>query len=1036
MPNPKVLVTLFIALAVALAAAQTLPITANVQLYGAPPYSPKAPGTTFNLYEWVVINGTVTSQADFGGNVTVTVFDTTIQQTVANCTVNNIGLSKGVTYSLYNLLQGKCALRINPGYNFASYVEPRSDGLALNFTDKSVIGVNRYIVYVTFKSTAGSKTFNATFSISNSIDMAVKAFGVKTITWGTKYPHNVNYDFRMVVYVMHPDGRDYYNTSITMYFGSDPNPKIARYWANNTGSNQGVQYGNSINNASWVLTISSNDLSTQGSYSIMVNVSNVRLSVNSQYQRVGYNVTGVNKGQLNFTLYVNNQLTVKFINVTAVWPKYDSTPPSFVNKPTGVSYTNVTSFNASKWTLGDAFLLYAQLLLANGTTVPSSAYSMNPAPSSVPYKLTASGNYVVFAVTATLKESDWRTYYRSAYSGVMVNATLTLKDSKGNTGTLPLRFIVTNTTESFTWTIFYNASKAPITNGSRVNLGDVIALNLTVVTYGGRTLYFTKGFDITVYNVTRSGLKDYTSRFSVRPKNGTIYLVVDPSRNAWGISKTNWRSFMNATYLAVNVAERGMPGYMSLTLWWPDYLGGGRYKNFNINVTAMLPNVTISFRINRTTVDYGQGVMLTITFRTYGGNATVAKNLTLYVYKIDTQTRPFGWSNVTALIISRTTYRPYPSAGNYTFAFNVNGKYPWIPGVWYINATVGDIFGNAGDLNKTKLFAIRPNITHSLPASLRVMAGGVIQLSSPVSWGNGTAIQGSAHMNVTITYPTPSGTSNTTLPLGTIAYYLAVPPFQAPNTPGTYSIVVSFTYMTFGKTLKYVWTINLTVYIAINATFSSMRSNPSQVAVVVGESTPRGPVQGALVEDDLAAAILAGLIGTSNVYFDSQLLNPTTLAYTSTASSYRYIIAIGGPLVNLFSYKYNSTLSSIVETYKRVVGGDTVEVGFKVMGNSNISRVYLNLTNNKYYIVYANGTVKAAGSYGNTDFAIIATVYDPSVGKYIFISYGLDWRGTVAAGQWLAANVNNLSQLAYRQLVLLQWINGVGTVPILQLPQS
>jgi hypothetical protein len=778
----------------------------------------------------------------------------------------------------------------------------------------------------------------------------------------------------------------------------------------------------------------------------MVNVSNVRVSVNSTYYKVGYNVTGVNTGQLSFTLAVTNQLTVKFINVTAVWPNYTSTPPSLVNKPTGVSYTSPASFNGSKWTLGDAFLLYASVQLANGTMLPPSTATTlltphfgygSPLQYGVANKTTARGNYVVVAVNATLQESEWSTYYRPAYSGVMVNATLSVSDSNGNTGTLPLTFIVTNTTKSFTPTIFYNASKAAVANGSRVNLGDVVALNLAVVTYGGRTLNFTKGFSITVYNVTRSGLNNYTSLFSVRPENGTIYLVVDPSRNAWGINSANWRSFMNATYLAVNVTECGMPGHMNLTLWWPGYLGGGRYKSFNINVTAKLPKVWIY--VSRTTVDYGQGVKLSIFFRTYGGNATVAKNLTLYVYKIDTQTRPFGWSNATALIISSnavgagdTTYGTYQSAGNYTFAFNVNGKYPWIPGVWYINATVGDIFGNAGDLNNTQLFAIRPNISHSLPASLRVMAGGVVSLYSPVSWGNGTLIQPSANMNVTIVYPMPSGTSYTTLPLGTIANSFAAS-FQAPNIPGTYSIVVNFTYMTLGKTLNYVWTINLTVYVAINATFSSMKSSPSQVAVVVGESTPRGPVQGALVEDDLAAAILAGLIGTSNAYFDSQLLNPTTLTYTSTASSYRYIIAIGGPLVNLFSYKYNSTLSSIVETYREVVGGNTVEVGFKVMGNSTISRVYLNLTNNEYYIVYANGTVRAAGSYGNTDFAIIATVYDPSVGKYIFISYGLDWRGTVAAGQWLAANVNNLSQLAKGQLVLLQWINGVGTAPILSI---
>jgi hypothetical protein len=49
-------------LVAALATAQTLPITANIEPYGAPSYSPKAPGTTFNLYEWVVINGTVRPQ--------------------------------------------------------------------------------------------------------------------------------------------------------------------------------------------------------------------------------------------------------------------------------------------------------------------------------------------------------------------------------------------------------------------------------------------------------------------------------------------------------------------------------------------------------------------------------------------------------------------------------------------------------------------------------------------------------------------------------------------------------------------------------------------------------------------------------------------------------------------------------------------------------------------------------------------------------------------------------------------------------------
>jgi len=199
----------------------------------------------------------------------------------------------------------------------------------------------------------------------------------------------------------------------------------------------------------------------------MVNVSNVRVSVNSAGSIVGYNVTGVNKRQLNFTLAVTNKLTVNFTNVTAVWPNYTSTPPSFTNKPTGVSYTSLAYFNRSMWTLGDAFLLYASVQLANGTMLPPSLLTPyfgygSPLTYGVANKTTARGNYVVVAVNATLQKSEWSTYYRPAYSGVMVNATLKVWDGNGNTGTLPLTFIVTNTTKSFTWTIFYNASKAAI----------------------------------------------------------------------------------------------------------------------------------------------------------------------------------------------------------------------------------------------------------------------------------------------------------------------------------------------------------------------------------------------------------------------------------------------------------------------------------------------------------------------------------------------------------------------------------------------
>jgi hypothetical protein len=342
---------------------------------------------------------------------------------------------------------------------------------------------------------------------------------------------------------------------------------------------------------------------------------------------------------------------------------------------------------------------------------------------------------------------------------------------------------------------------------------------------------------------------------------------------------------------------------------------------------------------------------------------------------------------------------------------------------------VGDVFGNAGDLNNTQLFTIRPKIVHSLPASLRVVAGKTASISSSLAWGNGSLIGPDAKLNITIVYPTPDGLSNVTTTLGNIAagFTASIP---APNVPGSYRVVVNFTYMTFGKKLYDTWVINLTVYVSVNATVSDMRSNPNLVAVAVGRSVPRGPVKGALVEDNLAAAALAAVVGTNNVFFDDELLDPNTLAYKTAAGSYRYFIAVGGPLVSLFSYKYNETLSSIVQTYKNVVADEVVEVGFEIKVPADIRRVYLNLTDNKYYIVYANGTVKVAGDYGKTDFAFVATLYDASVGRYIFVSFGLDWRGTVAAGRWIAANINELDRLAGGQLVLLQWtdVNNDGSI--------
>ena len=990
---------LIITLLAALAAAQSLPIEATIETYGAPPYSDRVPGTIFNLYEWVVINGTVTPRADFFGNITVRVVDTATNLTVASCFIEGEGLSTNVTYSLYNYLVGRgCSLGVNDAYDD----DVIAHGLKLNFTSASLKGANRYRVEVVFTSVAGSAVFTTHFSVDDSIPLEVRAYGVTTIDYGSVYPHNLGYNFRLNVTVKHPDGRRYYNVSLTVFVDN-----VRRYW----------QYWTTAISPATTLRPSRNAIISYtylsaGVRKFMVNVSNIRYVGSSTTVAV----SGVNTGHLNFTLSVTNTLTIELVNVTAVWPNYTSTPPGLRSQPTGVSYFNVSGFNNSRWSVGDAFLMYLRVRLANGTEILPTTREFRdfggPLTVGVANVTTARDRLFVVAVNASLPRGEWDQHYRSAHHGVVVNATVEVEvepvTSRVNTGSLSVRFAIRNDTKRLEPRFYFNASGLDIANGSLANLGDVLALRLRAETWGGRVLNFTEGFEVKVYNVTLTGLKDYTELFDTRKRNDVIYLVVKPGRDLWKIA--DWRSDINKTYLRVNVTENGPAGRLNLTIWWPRV--DGRY---NVSITARLPAVEIF--VNRTLVDYGQGVRLSITFRTHGGNATQANNMSLYIYKIDAAIRPFGWQNASLPFIEGT---PYYSAGNYTFDFNVNGSRIWIPGEWIVNATVGDIYGNAGDVNSTKLFEIYPRVHHTLPASVRVTVASSFTLSSALTWGNGTSIGADARMNITITYPAADGRSYLTTNIGSVAGLFAFTGV-APNVPGDYKITVVFEYKTFGKRFGESYELNLTVYVAVNATFEDMRSDPASVAVAVGRSEPRGPVRGALVEDNLAAAALASTIGTTNVYFDDELIDPTTLAFRPAAGAYRYIVAVGGPLVNLASYKYNDTLSSIVRTYKSVVDGEVVEVGFEIVVEADIRRVYLNITDNNYYIVYANGTRQRVGAYGNTDFAVVATAYDAAVGKYVFITFGLDWRGTVAAGRWIAANVDRLDELAGGQLVLLRW---------------
>ena len=190
---------------------------------------------------------------------------------------------------------------------------------------------------------------------------------------------------------------------------------------------------------------------------------------------------------------------------------------------------------------------------------------------------------------------------------------------------------------------------------------------------------------------------------------------------------------------------------------------------------------------------------------------------------------------------------------------------------------------------------------------------------------------------------------------------------------------------------------------------SSWSQDPPKVALVVGASYPHGPIpRGSLSDDVVGALSLSGAIKTVNAYLDVEVSHyeETTdeVVWEPITSSYDYIISVGGPFVNMISYKYKKMtwfpVQAITENGHRLS-----EI---MIGMGGVSRCYINQTNSEVVIEYSDGSLETIGTIGNADFIVLEMHYDAKANKYVFVCFGITRYGSVAGARWIADNLDHL----------------------------
>ena len=190
---------------------------------------------------------------------------------------------------------------------------------------------------------------------------------------------------------------------------------------------------------------------------------------------------------------------------------------------------------------------------------------------------------------------------------------------------------------------------------------------------------------------------------------------------------------------------------------------------------------------------------------------------------------------------------------------------------------------------------------------------------------------------------------------------------------------------------------------------SNWGNDLSQVAVVVGASHPHGPIsRGSLSDDVVGAASLSGALGTLNCFLDVEVADyieeDGEVDWNNLGCSYKKVVAVGGPFVNLIPYKFKDRLAFPVKAFTE--NGhrlSTIEVE-----KDGILRVYINQTDSEVIIEYENGTRRVIGKVESADFMIAEMVYDHASGKEVALFFGTTKWGSVAVCRWVSANLNSI----------------------------
>jgi DNA-binding beta-propeller fold protein YncE len=201
------------------------------------------------------------------------------------------------------------------------------------------------------------------------------------------------------------------------------------------------------------------------------------------------------------------------------------------------------------------------------------------------------------------------------------------------------------------------------------------------------------------------------------------------------------------------------------------------------------------------------------------------------------------------------------------------------------------------------------------------------------------------------------------------------------------------------------------------AKISDLKTLWKDATIVLGWSTPHGPLpSGAMIDDTVGAINIAtslGHYGTADSAFDTEV-STWTSSFNWKPNSPSAVISIGGTAVNLVSNEYNRYTHFNMTLFT----GQYVELKVDASG---INYVRLNFNPQQYIIHCTNGTDFTYSLAGN-DFAEAYAYHDQTNGKNVYLVMGIRAEGTVGTSRYLAENIATFPpNVAAAQGIILRW---------------